>query len=252
MVKFNKQIWAAIACALFGINNVKAESSEIMNHRIVAKGAGIFPLFHVNNMEDAVKAITGVNDAKNESFKFLAGFGVEYNYWFNPYFGAGLDVLGGYRGFGQYRWRDDASGKENVIDLGLGCCLNTDVKVLVNFLSDGFSFDEEEGCAAGLKAGAYCKSGVTFNFGDPKYDENGALKDKKNQVVFARLNPAVEVGAFFELPCGLGGELGGRGLFGNILRPAEIVDGNEKKNEGNKLMGKVVFGVTYNFANLIY
>jgi len=244
--KLNKQIWTALTLVLFGFagnNNVNAEGSEIMNHRIAVKGSFSMPFTKYDDTFNKLTGLAGNDAKKSENFKWAAGGGVEYDYFFNPYFGLGGEGLAGYQKLAKYSFgkatatpakeSEEAKpageakkeeGKEVVFS---GFYLNPSLVLSSNFLTDGFTFDEEEGCASSLKAGANVKIGANFNFGKVDYSKVDGFSDEKKQAKLPLCTFAVEPSLYAELPLGLGLEVGYRmGLFGDILKVKDF-DGCE-------------------------
>lgn len=279
--KLNKQIWTALTLVLFGFagNSAKAEGSEIMNHRIAVKGSFSMPFTKYDDTFNKLTGLAGNDAKKSENFKWAAGGGIEYDYFFNPYFGLGVEVLAGYQKLAKYDFgkatetsaKDGEAkpageakkeeGKEVVFS---GAYLNTNLLLSTNFLADGFTFDEEEGCASSLKAGANVKIGANFNFKKADYSKVDGLSDEKKQAQLPLCTFAVEPSLYAELPLGLGLEVGYRmGLFGDILKVKEEKKEDSKATAGATDTNKKDSGISsfshglninlfYNLANLLY
>lgn len=250
MSKFNKQVLFASFCALFGVKHVKAAGNDIMNHRIVVKAGGMLPF---TNYDDAFNKVTGVT-AKSENFKFGVGGGVEYEFFINPYFGIGVDVFAGYQKLAQYKAEND-----KILGFG-GVYLNPSLSLISNFIEEGCSFDEEEGCAAGLKAGLKVNLGANLCFGkaeykDIKFGSSEVAADKQAQLPTWTL--AAEPALYCELPLGLGLEVGYRmGLLKDVLvKKAEEKKDETVANKDNKVSSfshALTANLTYNLANLLF
>ena len=254
MSKFNKQVLFASFCALFGVKNVIAAGNDIMNHRIVVKAGGMLPF---TKYDDAFNKVTGVT-AKSENFKFGVGGGVEYEFFINPYFGIGVDVFAGYQKLAQYKAEND-----KILGFG-GVYLNPSLSLISNFIEEGCSFDEEEGCAAGLKAGLKVNLGANLCFGkaeykDIKFGNSEVAADKQAQLPTWTL--AAEPALYCELPLGLGLEVGYRmGLLKDVLvknaeekKPeAEATTPADKDNKVSSFSHALTANLTYNLANLLF
>lgn len=260
MSKFNKQILFASICAIFGVNNVNAKGNDIMNHRIVVKAGGMFPF---TKYDEAFKKVTGVEKAESKNFKFGVGGGVEYEFFINPYFGIGVDVFAGYQKLAQYK-----ADSEKILGFG-GVYLNPSLSLISNFIEEGCSFDEEEGCAAGIKAGLKVNLGANLCFGKADYKDitfdNGSKKfeDEKNQAQLPTWTLAAEPALYCELPLGLGLEVGYRfGFLNDVLvkkTDKNATDGQKQQTTDDKKEDKVgslshalTANFTYNLANLLY
>ncbi len=259
MNKYNKQVLLASICAICGINTVKAES-EIMNHRIVVKAGGMLPF---TNYDEAFKKVTEV-EAKSENFKFGVGGGVEYEFFINPYFGVGVDVLAGYQKLAQFK-ADQKENKDVFLGFG-GFYLNPSLSLISNFIEDGCAFDEEEGCAAGIKAGLKVNLGANLCFCKADYKDikfgGVEVKDEKKQAQLPTCTLAAEPALYCELPLGLGFEVGYRmGLLKDILvkkaeeKKADNATSDNNENKENKVSSfshALTANVTYNLANLLF
>ena len=251
MSKFNKQVLFASICALFGANYVKAAGNDIMNHRIVVKAGGMLPF---TNYDDAFNKVADLKDKKSENFKWGVGGGVEYEFFINPYFGIGVDVFAGYQKLAQYK-----ADKDKILGFG-GFYLNPSLSLISNFIEDGCSFDEEEGCAAGMKAGLKVNLGADLCFGKAEYKDiqfDGKDVADAKQAQLPNWTLAAEPALYCELPLGLGLEVGYRmGLLKDIL----VKNAEEKKtetdaNKDNKVSSfshALNANLTYNLANLLY
>lgn len=254
MSKFNKQVLFASICALFGANYVKAAGNDIMNHRIVVKAGGMLPF---TNYDDAFNKVVELKDKTSANFKFGVGGGVEYEFFINPYFGIGVDVFAGYQKLAQYKADND-----KILGFG-GVYLNPSLSLISNFIEEGCSFDEEEGCAAGIKAGLKVNLGANLCFGKADYKDitfdNGSKKfdDEKNQAQLPTWTLAAEPALYCELPLGLGLEVGYRmGLLNDVfVKKAEEKKNETDANKDNKVSSfshALTANLTYNLANLLY
>ena len=254
MSKFNKQVLFASICALLDANFVKAAGNDIMNHRIVVKAGGMLPF---TNYDDAFNKVAELKDKTSANFKFGVGGGVEYEFFINPYFGIGVDVFAGYQKLAQYKADND-----KILGFG-GVYLNPSLSLISNFIEEGCSFDEEEGCAAGIKAGLKVNLGANLCFGKADYKDitfdNGSKKfeDEKNPAQLPTWTLAAEPALYCELPLGLGLEVGYRmGLLKDVL--VKKADGKKTETDANKenkvssFSHALTANLTYNLANLLY
>jgi hypothetical protein len=249
MSKFNKQVLFASICAIFGVKNVIAAGNDIMNHRIVVKAGGMLPF---TKYDDAFNKVTGLTDKKSENFKFGVGGGVEYEFFINPYFGIGVDVFAGFQKLAQYK-----ADSDKILGFG-GVYLNPSLSLISNFIEEGCSFDEEEGCAAGLKAGLKVNLGANLCFGkaeykDIKFGNSEVAADKQAQLPTWTL--AAEPALYCELPLGLGLEVGYRmGLLKDVLvkNAEEKKEDNNDKNKVSSFSHALTANLTYNLANLLF
>lgn len=250
MSKFNKQVLFASICAIFGVKNVIAAGNDIMNHRIVVKAGGMLPF---TKYDDAFNKVTGLKDnKKSENFKFGVGGGVEYEFFINPYFGIGVDVFAGFQKLAQYK-----ADSDKILGFG-GVYLNPSLSLISNFIEEGCSFDEEEGCAAGLKAGLKVNLGANLCFGkaeykDIKFGNSEVAADKQAQLPTWTL--AAEPALYCELPLGLGLEVGYRmGLLKDVLvkNAEEKKEDNNDKNKVSSFSHALTANLTYNLANLLF
>lgn len=119
--KFNKNVLFALAAALLGVN-VKAESGDVMNHRLVLKGIGGM---HFGSGKDNFKAITGV-EKDSTGVDWHVGGAVEYDFMFNPFIGVGLNIGCGY----QSLWKFEVGEKSASTTTGTS---SSDKKEAVHF-----------------------------------------------------------------------------------------------------------------------
>lgn len=134
------------------------------------------------------------------------------------------------------------------------------VRVVGNFLEDGFIYDEEEESAAGFKAGAYLGVGPKFNFGSVDYSKIESLPTvkatKKMQPQLGMVSFLGELGFFGELPLGIGLEASVNFHFGDNLKPAEKNESSSSAS-GSEVQKDSLFGVGftagifYDFANFL-
>lgn len=249
MSKFNKQVLFASICAIFGVKHVKAAGNDIMNHRIVVKAGGMLPF---TNYDDAFNKVAELKDKKSENFKWCVGGGVEYEFFINPYFGIGVDVFAGYQKLAQYK-----ADSDKILGFG-GFYLNPSLSLISNFIEEGCSFDEEEGCAAGIKAGLKVNVGANLCFGkaeykDIKFGNSEVAADKQAQLPTWTL--AAEPALYCELPLGLGLEVGYRmGLLKDVLvkNAEEKKEDNNDKNKVSSFSHALTANLTYNLANLLF
>jgi hypothetical protein len=253
MSKFNKQVLFVALCAICGVNNVNAKGNDIMIHRIVVKAGGMFPF---TKYDDAFSKVSGIEKAESKNFKFGVGGGVEYEFLINPYFGIGVDVFAGYQKLAQIE-ADKKDNKDMFLGFG-GFYLNPSLSLISNFIEEGCSFDEEEGCAAGIKAGLKVNLGANLCFSKADYNEirfNNTAVEEKNQAQLPTWTLAAEPALYCELPLGLGLEVGYRmGLLKDVLvkNAEEKKEDNNDKNKVSSFSHALTANFTYNLANLLF
>ena len=263
--KFNKNVLFALAAALLGVT-VKAESGDVMNHRLVVKGIGGM---HFGSGKDNFKAITKV-DRDTTGVNWHAGGAIEYDYMFNPFIGVGLNVAGGYQSLWKFELAkptenstDNANkttGTSSSSDNKNAVCFNgffvtPTIRVVGNFLEDGFIYDEEEEGAAGFKAGAYLGVGSKFNFGKVDYSKitatifDSGKNDKKMQPQLGLVSVFGELGFFCELPLGIGFETSVNFHLLDNLKPEEAAENNNTTGNATANASDVkkdgIFGVGF-------
>lgn len=243
MSKLNKNVLFALTVAFLGVGNIsKAEDNDaLMSHRLVAKLGGAY---NIGSANEAFKKITE-QDKKSDNFKFSAGGSLEYDYFFNTAFGVGLDLDFAYQQLWKFDFSDknananagqndaNKTDKSKVVNLG-GFYFAPSVKVLYNFLEDGFIFDEENEEAAGSKFGVALNCGYAMNFGDkPDYSKITEIAGEEKQAKLTLGNVIGKVGVFFELPMGFGAEVNYKALFGKSLEVVKEVATNNSNTTNN-------------------
>lgn len=270
MSKLNKNILVALAVAFLGISNVSKADAEdsLMSNRLAVKVTGGLNFGSADNYFKAVKW-AGFNDDKDvkaDNFKWNVGGALEYEWFLNPYIGVGLNVDLGYQklyavSFGKNdssnaNQQNGNTNSDNAKEVAFsGCYLNPTLRIIGNFLEDGLIFDEEEEQAAGFKAGVFMDCGGGLNFGSPDYSKIDNLKDnKKAQLKLNLFNFCLGGGAFFELPLGIGMEVGYKAFMGQLLDHVEG-KGEGSSSSENKDVEFVRHGVNisifYDFGNFL-
>ena len=265
-MKLNKKCLVALTITCLSLGNIsKADTVDnFINHRLVCKVVGGL---NFGSADKAFEAITNIKNKKSENTKWNFGGALEYDYFFNSYLGIGFNLDVAYQQLWKYDLSDMVFETTNIkkeVNF-CGFYATPTIRILCNFLKDGFIFDEEEKKVKGSKFGVAVDFGCNANFSNIEigkifYENVTPFKDSDaHRAVLSFLNSVIKIGAFFELPMGIGGEINWKELSsrGGILEQFKHVENNpdydKAHNDGTleKFRQGIDFSIFYDLGRFL-